>query len=39
MTSLAQAPADVVAELAEAGLDPDHVWAIISEALREDLPG
>jgi nicotinate-nucleotide pyrophosphorylase (carboxylating) len=38
MTSLAQVPHEIVTELTDAGLDPDHVWAIVSEALREDLP-
>ncbi len=36
---LASAPADLVAELRAAGLDPDALHAAIGAALAEDLPG
>lgn len=39
MSSRADVPAKLVAELSEAGLDPEQVWDIITTALREDLPG
>lgn len=38
MTSLADVPAALVAELRETGLDPDHVWDLLRRAVEEDLP-
>ena len=38
MTSLADAPEALVAELTAAGLDVEMLWAQIAAALREDLP-
>jgi len=32
-------PADLMAELADAGLDPESIYADIARALEEDLPG
>jgi nicotinate-nucleotide pyrophosphorylase (carboxylating) len=39
MTSLLDVPQALVAELAEAGLDPEALWAQVAIALEEDLPG
>lgn len=39
MTSLRDVPAEVLDDLAAAGLDPDHVWEVVRRALEEDLPG
>jgi nicotinate-nucleotide pyrophosphorylase (carboxylating) len=38
MTSLRDVPAEVLDDLAAAGLDPDHVWEVVRRALDEDLP-
>ena len=38
MTSLSDVPADLLAELSGAGLDPDRLWRIVADALAEDLP-
>ena len=38
MTRLRDAPDDLLAEIAAAGLDPERVWATIADALAEDLP-
>ena len=38
MTPYDELPADLVAELADAGLDPREVHAIVERALEEDLP-
>jgi nicotinate-nucleotide pyrophosphorylase (carboxylating) len=38
MTSLRDVPAEVLDDLAAAGLDPDHVWEVVRRALEEDLP-
>ncbi|WP_416955480.1 carboxylating nicotinate-nucleotide diphosphorylase [Nocardioides sp. T5] len=38
MTSLRDVPAEVLADLTAAGLDPDHVWDVVGRALSEDLP-
>jgi nicotinate-nucleotide pyrophosphorylase (carboxylating) len=38
MTSLADVPTELVDELTAAGLDPEQLWAKLSEALSEDLP-
>jgi nicotinate-nucleotide pyrophosphorylase (carboxylating) len=39
MTSLADVPASVLAELHDAGLDPESLWRQVAAALEEDLPG
>jgi len=39
VTSLMEVPADLVEELAAAGLEPEALWAQIATALQEDLPG
>jgi nicotinate-nucleotide pyrophosphorylase (carboxylating) len=38
MTSLRDVPDEVIDDLTAAGLDPDHVWDVVSRALMEDLP-
>ena len=38
MTSLRDVPAEVLDDLTAAGLDPDHVWDVVTRALSEDLP-
>ena len=38
MTSLDDVPDDLLADLTEAGLDHDHVWATLRRAVEEDLP-
>ena len=38
MTSLRDVPDEVIDDLITAGLDPDHVWDVVSRALMEDLP-
>jgi nicotinate-nucleotide pyrophosphorylase (carboxylating) len=38
MTSLRDVPVEVIDDLTAAGLDPDHVWDVVSRALMEDLP-
>ena len=38
MTSLRDVPDEVIDDLIAAGLDPDHVWDVVSRALMEDLP-
>src|SRR5690349_7415408 len=38
MTSLRDVPTEVLDDLTAAGLDPDHVWDVVSRALMEDLP-
>ncbi len=38
MTSLRDVPEEVIDDLTAAGLDPDHVWDVVSRALMEDLP-
>ncbi|WP_299929395.1 carboxylating nicotinate-nucleotide diphosphorylase [uncultured Nocardioides sp.] len=38
MTSLRDVPAEVLADLTAAGLDPVHVWDVVGRALSEDLP-
>ncbi|WP_210649947.1 carboxylating nicotinate-nucleotide diphosphorylase [Nocardioides sp. SYSU D00065] len=37
MTSLRDVPPDVLDDLTAAGLDPEHVWDVVSRALSEDL--
>ena len=37
-TPYAHLPAELVDDLTAAGLDPDHVWDVVSRALMEDLP-
>jgi nicotinate-nucleotide pyrophosphorylase (carboxylating) len=39
MTSLADVPASVLAELRDAGFDPEGLWRQVAAALEEDLPG
>jgi nicotinate-nucleotide pyrophosphorylase (carboxylating) len=39
MTSLAGVPASLLAELRDAGLDPEHLRDQVARALEEDLPG
>jgi nicotinate-nucleotide pyrophosphorylase (carboxylating) len=39
MTSLADVPASVLAELHDTGLDPESLWRQVAAALEEDLPG
>ena len=39
MTRLTDVPVELRDELADAGLDPQHVWDTVFRALREDLPG
>jgi len=38
MTRLSDVPRDLRDELTAAGLDPEHLWRKIAEALEEDLP-
>jgi nicotinate-nucleotide pyrophosphorylase (carboxylating) len=38
MTSLRDVPAEVLDDLAAAGLDADHVWEVVRRAVEEDLP-
>lgn len=38
MTRLSDLPAELVDDLTAAGLDPDHVWDVVSRALMEDIP-
>ena len=38
MTSLSDVPQELRDELAAAGLDPDHLWTKLAEAIAEDLP-
>ena len=38
MTGLSDAPAALLDELAEAGLEPETIWDLNTVALREDLP-
>jgi nicotinate-nucleotide pyrophosphorylase (carboxylating) len=39
VTSLADVPASVLAELRDAGFDPEGLWRQVAAALEEDLPG
>ena len=38
MSSLRDVPTEVIDDLTAAGLDPDHVWDVVSRSLMEDLP-
>jgi nicotinate-nucleotide pyrophosphorylase (carboxylating) len=39
VTSLTDVPAPVLAELRDAGIDPESLWRQVAGALEEDLPG
>jgi len=38
MTGLSDVPAELLDELAAAGLDPERLWAQVADALAEDIP-